>query len=321
MMEALELARFVCVTGCMGVCFLGLVTVLIVLYVTIRPFSKSVYRRLVAQLGSSAFLDAAALLLPSVKIILTGDSDVPSPVGTSLLVSNHVLEGDWWGLLMLGRSVGLRGTLKVFLRNEFLNINMDSMEDPRTRSAAALSVSSSSSLKVLSNGNENGGSPSSTASSTASGGSGQRYAPYDISVMGKLLHTFLDFPLINHEDCVADREQLFSLLRSFAEDGGAAAPVQLLLFPEGWSVHSGVDRFSLHAKSNDFAKRESRPELKHLLLPRNRAFRSSLECLRESSPVVYDVTMVCANFFLKSTLLTAVSSGVSWLRWIITAFA
>jgi hypothetical protein len=111
--------------------------------------------------------------------------------------------------------------------------------------------------------------------------------------MAKLLYLFLDFPLINGEDYTSDREQLFTLLRSFAEPNEAqAAPVHLLFYPEGWSIHNGADRRAVLATSNKFAKREGKPQLKHLLLPRTRGFNASLECLRESSPVVYDVTMV-----------------------------
>jgi hypothetical protein len=93
-----------------------------------------------------------------------------------------------------------------------------------------------------------------------------------------------------------DRESLFQLLRSFAEKRGAAAPVHLVLFPEGWSLHNGADRQSILAKSNEFAKREGRPTLKHLLLPRTTGFNASLDSLRESSPVVYDVTMAYRGY-------------------------
>jgi hypothetical protein len=110
--------------------------------------------------------------------------------------------------------------------------------------------------------------------------------------MAKLLHAFLEFPVMSGEDYISDRQDLFQLLRSFAQHNAAGAPVHLLLFPEGWSLHNGSDRRAVLAKSNEFAKREARPQLKHLLLPRTTGFNASLESLRESSPVVYDVTMV-----------------------------
>ena len=274
------------------VCVAGLVTILGVLYVTVRPLSQRVYRRLAAQLGAASFLDALALLLPNTRIFLTGDSDVPSPVGTSLIISNHVVDADWWAMLMLGRCVGLRGTLKVFLRNEYLHINVANSNDqsPRRPSTGALTTSNSSSRIVASARSAESGSPTS-ASSTPNGSSRQN-ASWDMTFLAQLLHNSLEFPLINEEDHLSERAQLFNLLRSFAENNGSAVPVHLLLFPESWSVHHGADRNSIHAKSNDFAKREGRPQLKHLLLPKTRGFKASLECLRESSPVVYDVTMV-----------------------------
>ena len=45
------------------------------------------------------------------------------------------------------------------------------------------------------------------------------------------------------------------------------------------------------ARSNEFAKREGRPQLKHLLLPRTTGFNASISSLRESSPVIYDMTI------------------------------
>jgi hypothetical protein len=295
----LDFLVFAFTTSLAAVCVAGLMTILVVLYVTVRPFSQPVYRRLVAQLGGASFLDAFALLLPNTKIFLTGDSDIPSPVGTSVLVSNHVIDADWWGMLMLGRCVGLRGTLKIFLRNEYLHINMDN-SNPCWRSSSALTTSSSSPrilMDTTSTRSESTGSrprsESGNSSPPSSSASVRRFASYDVTVLAKLLHSFLEFPLINGEDYASDREHLFQLLRSFVKDNGSSAPVHLLLYPEGWSLHNGADRLSIHAKSNEFAKREGRPQLKHLLLPRNRGFKASLECLRESSPVVYDVTMVC----------------------------
>ena len=134
-------------------------------------------------------------------------------------------------------------------------------------------------------------------SATAGGGSSSNHsetckkAAPDLTLMAMLLHLFMEFPLINGDDCASDREHLFSLLRSFAAPD-TGSPVHLLFYPECWALHSGEKRSSVLAKSNEFAKREGKPALKHLLLPRTRGFNASLECLRESSPVVYDVTMV-----------------------------
>lgn len=273
-----------------AVCVAGLSTILVVLYVTVRPFSQIVYRRVAAHVGGASFIDALALLLPNTRIHLTGDSDIPSPVGTCLLVSNHLVDCDWWGVFMMGRCVGLRGSIKVFLRNEYLHINMQPGETP----IASSSWSNSNGASLTSSGSVSKVTAALTASMNVSSvlGSGSHYHPQDLSLLAKLLHLFLEFPLIDEEDYVSNRNQLHQLLRSFADDTSAAAPVHLLFFPEGWSQHNGSDRGSILAKSNEFAHREGRPQLKHLLLPRSRGFNSSLECLRESNPVVYDVTMV-----------------------------
>ena len=289
------------------VCTLGMVTVLIVVYLIVRPFSVGIARRLSNHIGASSFLDALALLLPNTRIYLTGDSDVPSPVGTSILVSNHLMDGDWFTILMLGRCVGLRGSVKMFLRNEILHLNTKA---PRGRSSTSSpSPSSSSPTNTARNGGltnsassgviESTPSPqrANGSSSTATGNTGYRHPTSpDLSMAAAFLHAILEFPLLNGEDYISDRESLFQLLRSFADRNGAEAPVHLLLYPEGWSLYNGENRKTVLARSNEFAKREGRPQLKHLLLPRTTGFNASLESLRESSPVVYDVTMAYRGY-------------------------
>lgn len=289
------------ITACLASwCIFGTSLILALLYVTVRPFSKSSYRRLAAVWGGAAFVDAVTLLLPNCRIYLTGDSDLPSPVGSSVLVANHIVPADWWALFLLGRCVGLRGNLKVFLRNEFLQVNIEQRSDStgsngtsniiRTNGSSSSLITAAASNGVFAIPHPgNNGSPSSFPGGHASIGETCRKAAPDLSLMAKLLHLFLEFPLIN-EDYASDREQLFSLLRSFASPD-TGTPIHILFYPECWSVHSESDHKSVHAKSNEFAKREGKPTLKHLLLPRTRGFNASLECLRESSPVVYDVTM------------------------------
>lgn len=270
------LAALICVFGCL--------TILTVLYVTVRPFSIPLYRRLAAQLGEGSFLDAMAILLPNTRLYLTGDSDLPSPVGTSVLVCNHLLDGDWWAVLMLGRCVGLRGSVKVFIRKEVVEINKRSNSDRQVVT-----------IRNEPNGQQIASPKTVTFSRNVSGSCRANVSP-QLALAGKLLHLLLDFPLFsgeNNKDYVSDRAELFQLLRSFAE-GNGTPPVHLLLYPEGWCLHDGshVDRKSVLAMSNEFAKREGRPQLKYLLLPRTTGFNASLESLRASSPVVYDVTMV-----------------------------
>ena len=303
-------------TGCLA----GMMTVLVALYVTVRPFSLSTYRRLTCAWGLAPFLDAISLLLPSTRICWTGDSEVPSPIGSAVLVANHVVAADWWALFMLGRCVGLQGTLKVFLRNEYLNLNMDNVApaagDPGTgvggvngtTNGSVTNVSSAAGTGTLANGGHHHHHaqqqqhyPSNSAAGSAScrrqqqqhqqeEQAQQRQASPDLALMAKLLHQFLEFPLIS-----TDRGQLSALLRSFA-DAEKGSPVHLLHYPEGWCNHNGADRQSVLAKSNEFAKREGKPVLKHLLLPRTRGFLSSLECLRESRPIIYDVTLAYIGY-------------------------
>lgn len=329
--------------GVASICLLGVVTILAILYVVVRPFSVSTYRRVANQLAASSFLDAIALLLPNMRLYLTGDSDVPSPVGTSILVCNHLMDGDWWPLLMLGRCVGLRGSVKVFLRNEILNLSVNhsnnggadgssgssnsgsngpghptqrESQQSRRSGAQGKQIMTPNLLKqataAIHNNNGYGSSgsehnkndnknsqvanPSPTTShgSTNNGFATRHTTSSDLKILAKLLHAFMEFPLLNGEDYISDREHLFQLLRSFAEN--TAAPVHLLFFPEGWSLHNGADRKNVLAMSNAFAKREGRPQLKHLLLPKTTGFNASLESLRESSPVVYDVTMAFTGY-------------------------
>ena len=342
-----------------SICLLGVLTILGILYVVVRPFSVSTYRRVANQLAASSFLDAIALLLPNLRLYLTGDSDVPSPVGTSILVCNHAMDGDWWAILMLGRCVGLRGSVKAMMRNEILNLNVQNSNCNSDTQQQQLLFSSSASAReaqrerrsvsgiqltpsllkqataaigavstanggrsVNGNGNgygtpgpdhsTNGGHhhqnnnnnhPSPTSSHTSNGITTRHQTSRDLRILAKLLHAFMEFPLLNGEDYISDREHLFQLLRSFAENNGAEAPVHLLFFPEGWSLHNGADRKNVLAMSNEFAKREGRPQLKHLLLPKTTGFNASLECLRESSPVVYDVTLVSESILVFSNYL------------------
>uniref|UniRef100_A0A7S4QH82 Acyltransferase C-terminal domain-containing protein n=3 Tax=Ditylum brightwellii TaxID=49249 RepID=A0A7S4QH82_9STRA len=300
---------------------LGLFTLLGLLYLVVRPFSSTVYRRLAASIGASYMIDALSLILPNTRLYLTGDSDIPSPVGTSLLVCNHVWDGDWWSILMLGRCIGLRGTIKAFLRDEvFRNWATDCCH---TSSEAPISALHQAQRR------DSSGSPQ-TPPLLSSAALEQNMPPlrrFTYCSIRLLLNRLLEFPLLispsvsntgssfslssmNVQDERSERkEEMHALLRDFASSS-ATAPVHLLLFPEGWSlegystcccnnhtenpnseIQSLADRRSVMAKSVEFAKREGRPQLRHLLLPRTKGFNATLQSLRESSPVVYDMTM------------------------------
>lgn len=280
------------------VCIFGALTILTVLYVTVRPFSRPLYRRLAAQLGEGSFLDAMAILLPNTRLCLTGDSDVPSPVGTSVLVSNHLIDGDWWAALMLGRCIGLRGSVKFFLRKELVEMNSYCRSNSDRSVERSIAVAARNEMNA---GEQLTATKTVTFQRSTSNGGAKAFGSPQLSLAGKLLHLLLDFPVLsgeNNKDYVSDRAELFEMLRSFAENNGNAAPVHLMLYPEVWSLHdqSLVDRKVILAKSNEFAKREGRPQLKYLLLPRTTGFNASLESLRASSPVVYDVTMAYVGY-------------------------
>lgn len=317
--------RTLAAMGIAVLCAVGLVTLLAILSLSVRPFSKPTYRRLSATLAASAFLDAMALLTPDMRIYLTGDSDVPSPVGASVMVCNHLLNGDWWAMFMLGRCVGLRGSIKVFLRNEMLqgrgggdgnvasSLSMSSGED----TSSALHVASNNGFpnwlspdRPNSNGNGNAGN-SDMNDMHGSGLSGDDdEVPIGVRFGGHILHSLMEFPLLSAESSqnwVKDRSDLLTLLRSFADDG-APAPIHLLLYPEGWSLQGETDRTAAMAKSNEFAKREGRPQLKNLLLPRTKGFNACLESLRESNPFIYDVTMAYRGYDGK----TPMALNLSW---------
>lgn len=311
--------RTLAAMGVAALCAVGLLTLLGILFISVRPFSKPTYRRLSATLAASVFLDAMALLAPDMTICLTGDSDVPSPVGASVMVCNHLLNGDWWAMFMLGRCVGLRGSIKVFLRNEMLqgsggggggnlgsSLTMSSGEDTSTSSAST----STNGIRWLSpsqhSNTTNGSINGNTADMNDMNGigfgdaflGGDDKVPIGVRLGGHILHSLMEFPLLSAEcsqNWVKDRSDLLTLLRSFADEG-APAPIHLLLYPEGWSLQGEADRTAAMAKSNEFAKREGRPQLKNLLLPRTKGFNACLESLREANPFIYDVTMAYRGY-------------------------
>mmetsp|Transcript_8716 Transcript_8716/g.18840 ORF Transcript_8716/g.18840 Transcript_8716/m.18840 type:complete len:552 (-) Transcript_8716:40-1695(-) len=275
----------------------GLLTVVVLLYTFVLPFSVTVYRRLVNQIGAGSYLEAISLLLPNTRICLTGDSDVLNPVGTSILVSNHVMNADWYSLLALGRCVGLRGSFKVFLRNEIFRFNKHSHREASGVTSGSSPLRKCSSLPSTGALTEDNNPTNARNHSISNSNSIPQKAPSPYLVLAaKFFNIFLEFPLIDEEGYVSDREGLFKLLRSFTDGDGTTAPVHFLLFPEGWSLYNGESRNTVLARSNGFAKREGRPQLKHLLLPRTTGFNASISSLHESSPTIYDLTIAYSGY-------------------------
>jgi hypothetical protein len=60
------------VASCVGANMMALA-----LFLLVRPFSRSLYRRLVAQYVACMWIDALSLLLPGANIQITADSDMP----------------------------------------------------------------------------------------------------------------------------------------------------------------------------------------------------------------------------------------------------
>lgn len=222
-------------------CGFGMLLMLFILFICVRPFSRRLYRRLAANIAVSSFLDAMALILPNTRICLTPESDIFSPFGTSILVCNHSLQGlDWWVLMMLGRCMNLHGSIRIFMKRK------------------------------------------------VSGGTCEyrQYPPLNI------LTQMLEYPLLpsmHDKDYVQDRSGLLQLLCGFSEEsccnGGYTSgnnPAHFLLFPDCTDYNGNMAEVS---------KREGRPQLRHLNLPRSTGLNASLESLRPSSPVVYDITM------------------------------
>jgi 1-acyl-sn-glycerol-3-phosphate acyltransferase len=178
------------------------------------------------------YLDAVAILLPNTRICITGDSDIPVGVGTSIMVANNHatnVSNDWLTAMMMTRCIGLQGSVKIFLQESVRSI------------------------------------------------------PF----FGLIL-SLMEFPFLG-EKWVDYRQELFQLLRSFADEPN---PILFLLFPSGGSAMNEENL----AKSIEFAKREGRPQLKHLLLPRTTGFNACLDSLRNSSPVVYDMTLAYKGY-------------------------
>ena len=204
---------------------LGLAILLGIFAALVRPFSRSIYRRLCGVYGTQMFLDGIGLAFPATKICITGDSDIPVGVGCNLIVANsHQIE-DWYGALMLTRCININGHFKVFLTEA---------------------------------------------------------VRYSNPLLGLIL-TLLEYPFLA-DNWMASREELKDLLRGFAEEDN---PIMLFMFPEGGEPLTA----NALAKSLAFARREGRPALKHLLLPRTTGFNTTVESLRESSPCVYDMTI------------------------------
>lgn len=91
-----------------------------------------------------------------------------------------------------------------------------------------------------------------------------------IPLLGWLLQ-LVEYPFIS-SSWSHSRTNLLQLLRSFTADN---FPVLLFQFPEGDRIDAKVRQQSIN-----FAQKEKRPQLLHVLLPRTTGFNSCIEALR-----------------------------------------
>ncbi|CAM9990092.1 unnamed protein product, partial [Phaeothamnion confervicola] len=215
----------------------GGLVVAVCLYLTVRPWSRSVYRRMLCSYVTAPLVDAAALLLPRTRVCITGDSDMldglcPGAVVSNKLVAPEVAALDCWCVLLVARAVGAHGHTKVLIRQSLAQVPL----------------------------------------------------------VGWLLR-LLEFPALGHS-YQQHRDELRGALASFADDAVlSGVPYLFLHFPEGESF----SKKSL-ASSLEFAWREGRPELRHLLLPHTTTLTAVMDGLRAANPVVYDVTVAAHGY-------------------------
>lgn len=69
--------RFLLVAAALLASCVGANMMALALFLLVRPFSRSLYRRLVAQYVACMWIDALSLLLPGANIQITADSDMP----------------------------------------------------------------------------------------------------------------------------------------------------------------------------------------------------------------------------------------------------
>ncbi|KAM3570795.1 hypothetical protein VYU27_007133, partial [Nannochloropsis oceanica] len=108
--------RLLFVSVCLVTSSIGANMMALALFLVIRPFSRSLYRRLVSQCVACMWIDALSLLLPGTNIHIAADSDMPDGITAGIVVANHQYEGDWWFMLMVARFLGLHGNVKIIVR-------------------------------------------------------------------------------------------------------------------------------------------------------------------------------------------------------------
>ncbi|CAM9638056.1 unnamed protein product [Chrysoparadoxa australica] len=109
--------------GLLALASLGAVMIAVCFYVVVRPWSRAYYRRMLCCVVAAPLMDAAVLLLPRTRVsITTGDSGMLDGLCPGVIVSNK-LPGpsaalEWWSLLLLARTVGAHGHMKLLATDQ-----------------------------------------------------------------------------------------------------------------------------------------------------------------------------------------------------------
>merc|ERR1712146_743719 len=102
-------------------------------------------------------------------------------------------------------------------------------------------------------------------------------------IIGWILR-FLEYPMVQADSWTKSRTRVTSTLRSFAVD---KFPTLLFFFPEGDKINEDI-----REKSRQYAEREKRPTLTHVLLPRTTGFNTCIEAFRDANhPMIFDMTI------------------------------
>ena len=257
------------------------------LFLLVRPFSRSLYRRLVAQYVACMWIDAMSLLLPGANIQITADSDMPDGAhgrfafiytcGSGVHVATR--KANYHAPRSLTNDVGSRPPTPPLtnagITTGIVVANHQYEGDWWLMLMVARFLGLQGNVKIIVR-------------------EGLRHIP----LLGWLLQ-LVEYPFIS-SSWSHSRTALLQLLRSFAADN---FPVLLFQFPEGDRIDARVRQQSI-----TFAQKERRPQLLHVLLPRTTGFNSCIEGLRTSHPVVYDMTIAFPGYSGQAP--SAVESGL-----------
>ncbi|EQC41960.1 hypothetical protein SDRG_00809 [Saprolegnia diclina VS20] len=91
------------------------------IYVTIRPFNRALYRKVMGAQCQQAWVDVLSCSFPKANIVATGDipTDIAKPM---IILANHQVDADWWYLWQMARLQGAAGNVKITLKGELKHV-------------------------------------------------------------------------------------------------------------------------------------------------------------------------------------------------------